>query len=214
MDIFQAIEMDDTDAAIAFLDADPALATSTSEEKATPILHAMYHQNDALAHALADRVTANGGAINLHEAAAIDDAARVRELLAAGGTVDGRTLDGFTPLQLAAFFGAPEAAADLIGAGADVNAVADNPMRIQPLHAAAAGRNTDVAVMLIEAGADVNARQRHGWTPLHTAAQHGDAELVTALLAAGASATVANDDGRTPADLAVDAGCADLFPAG
>ena len=63
-----------------------------------------------------------------------------------GRPVDGRTADGFTPLQLAAYFGAPGAAADLIAAGADVDAVADNPMRIQPLHAAAAGRHSAVAL--------------------------------------------------------------------
>src|SRR6185312_9224128 len=111
MDIFQAIEMEDVDAAVAFLDADPSLAGACSEERATPVLHAMYQQNDALARTLAARIVAGGGALSLAEAAAIDDVARVREVLAGGGEPDGRTPDGFTPLQLAAFFGAPGAAA-------------------------------------------------------------------------------------------------------
>jgi ankyrin repeat protein len=213
MNIFEAIEMDDQAGASALLAADPALASTLGEDGATPVLHAMYRQNDALAHALAAQITAAGGQLSLAEAAAIDDIERVRVLLAAGEPVDGRTADGFTPLQLSAFFGAPGAAADLIAAGADVDAVADNPMRIQPLHAAAAGRHGEIATMLIAAGADVNTAQRHGWTPLHTAAHNGDAILVGELLAAGASTTATNDDGRTAAEIAAEGGFPDLFAA-
>ena len=81
-----------------------------------------------------------------------------------------------------------------------------NPMRIQPLHAAAAGRHGDIAVLLIDAGADVNAKQSHGWTPLHSAAANGDGELVDRLVAAGADPAATNDDGKTAADIATDSG--------
>jgi ankyrin repeat protein len=211
VDIFSAIEMDDQAAASELLAADPTLATAHSDEGATPVLHAMYHQNDDLAHLLAAQIIGAGGQIGLGEAAAIDDVERVQALLAAGADIESRTPDGFTPLQLAAFFGAEQTAAALIAAGANVNTVADNPMQIQPLHAAVANRRTAIGVLLIEAGADVNAAQRHGWTPLHTAALHGDAALIDALIAAGASTTVANDAGRTPIDLATEAGFGDLF---
>ncbi len=214
MDIFSAIEMDDQAAAAEFLAADPSLATAHSDEGATPVLHAMYHQNDDLAHLLAAQIIAAGGRIGLGEAAAINDVERVQALLATGAGIESRTPDGFTPLQLAAFFGAEQTAAALIAAGADVNAVAENPMQIQPLHAAVANRRTTIGVRLIEAGADVNAAQRHGWTPLHTAALHGDAALITALIAAGASTTATNDAGRTPIDLATEAGYGELFPSG
>jgi len=107
---------------------------------------------------------------------------------------------------LAAYFGAPAAAAELIGAGADLNSVAENPMRIQPLHAAAAGRHGDVAGLLIDAGAEVNAKQNHGWTPLHSAAANGDGELVDRLVAAGADPAATNDDGKTAAEIATDRG--------
>jgi uncharacterized protein len=213
VDIFSAIEMDDHAAAVALLAADPGLAQARSDEGATPILHAKYHQNDLLATELAAQVARDGGALTLAEAAALDDVDRVRVCLAAGEPIDAATPDGFTALQLAAFFGAPGTADVLIGAGADLNAVAANAMRVQPLHAATAGRHTDIAKMLIAAGADVSTAQRHGWTPLHTAASHGDATLVAALVAAGASPDVANDAGRTPRDLATEAGYGDLFAA-
>lgn len=211
MNIFEAIEMDDLTAATTLLAGEPGLATTVGEDGATPVLHAMYRQNVSLAHALADQIAKAGGSLSLAEAAGIDDVDRVSTLLDAGEPIEGRTADGFTPLQLAAFFGAPAAAHRLIRAGADVNAVSDNPMQIQPLHAATAGRHGEIATLLIAAGADVDTPQRHGWTPLHTAAHHGDAKLVEQLLAAGASTTARNDDGRTPAEVGSEAGFPDLF---
>lgn len=204
--IFEAIERDDTDAALGALRADPAAAHARHESGVGPVLYAMYRHNFALARDLA----AAAGDLDLPEAAAVDDAGRVRELLGAGAAIEERTADGFTPLQLAAYFGAPAATEVLLGAGADVHAVADNPMRIQPLHAAAAGRHAAVAAQLIRAGADVHATQSHGYTPLHSAARNGDAALVEALLAAGADPAASTDDGRTPAQLAAAAGHADL----
>jgi len=202
-DVFAAIEAGDEATAVAFLRAEPRLAHVPGPGGATPVLHAMYRGQGTLARALAAEVAE----LDLADAAAIDATDRVRELLAADlDVVDGRTPDGFTPLQLAAFFGAPGAAGLLIEAGADVNAVANNPMRIQPLHAAAAGRHGDIAKLLIGAGADVNGRQQHDFTPLHAAAQNGDTDLLDALLAAGADPAATTDDGRVAATLAEAAG--------
>jgi ankyrin repeat protein len=201
-DIFAAIDAGDNATAMALLRDDPAIARAHGgAEGVTPVLHAMYQYKFDLARALAGAA----GALDLAEAAAVDDVTQVRERLAAGVEPDRRTSDGFTPLQLAAYFGAPAAAAELISAGADLNAVADNPMRIQALHAAAAGRHGDVAALLIDAGAAVNSKQRHGWTPLHSAAANGDETLVTRLLAAGADPAATNDDGHTAADVAMSA---------
>ncbi|HEX2043005.1 MAG TPA: ankyrin repeat domain-containing protein, partial [Acidimicrobiales bacterium] len=44
--------------------------------------------------------------------------------------------DGFTPLQLASFFGHPAAVRVLLDRGADVGAVSANPMHLQALHSA------------------------------------------------------------------------------
>jgi ankyrin repeat protein len=117
--------------------------------------------------------------------------------------------DGFTALHFAAFFGGAPAALLLLDAGADPDAAARNPMRVAPIHSAAAGR-TAVVPLLIERGADVNARQQGGWTALHEAAHRGDLELTEALLAAGADPRLANDEGITAAQLARDAGHAAL----
>ena len=166
------------------------------------VLGALYQGQPELARRLAGE--ADG--LTLAEAAALDEVTRVRELLDHGGEADGRTPDGFTPLHLAAFFGAPRVAAVLLERGADPGAVAGNPMRVQPLHSAAAGRHRDIAALLVAAGADVDARQREGFTPLLAAALHGDVELARILLAAGADPELANDAGVRPAELATQHG--------
>src|SRR5436190_15977114 len=167
------------------------------EFTAMDVLGALYQGQPELARRLARE--ADG--LALAEAAALDEVTRVRELLDHGGEADGRTPDGFTPLHLAAFFGAPRVAALLLEHGADAGATADNPMRVQPLHSAAASRHYEIAALLIAAGADVNARQQAGYTPLQAAAANGDLKLVRALLKAGADPQATNDAGTTGADL-------------
>src|SRR6266511_100097 len=161
---------------------------------------------DALDQGPARRLAARRGALDLAEAAALDDAARVAELIEGGAAADTRTPDGYTPLQLAAFFGAPAAAALLLQRGADPGAVADNPMRVQPLHAAVAGRHHEIAARLVAAGVDVDARQQGGYTPLLAAAGSGDTALVRLLVDAGADPGLADDQGVRPAELAAQHG--------
>jgi ankyrin repeat protein len=94
----------------------------------------------------------------------------------------------------------------LVKHGADVNAVANNPMLVQPLHSAAAAGRADIVQLLLESGADANARQQGGFIALHAAAQNGDHAMVKLLLDHGADAAAATDDGRTAADIADAAG--------
>ena len=104
-----------------------------------------------------------------------------------------------------------EAVERVLGAGADLNAVARNAeLQVAPLHSAAAGSHASIVAILLEHGADPNVRQGGGFTPLHAAAQNGDRESVEALLESGADPALANDEGRTPADLARAAGHDDL----
>ncbi len=124
--------------------------------------------------------------------------------------VDGRAADGFTALHLAAFFGRPSVARLLLDRGADPNARATGPLRVQPLHSAVAGGHEAVAAMLIEAGAEVNAAQDGGYTPLMGAAQNGLAATVALLLAEGADPDALNEDVLTAADLADRAGHAEI----
>jgi uncharacterized protein len=162
------------------------------------LLEALYRgDRDTVEAALAERPD-----LTIFEAAAVGESERVRELLSVRPDSAGDwSPDGFTALHLAAFFGRETVAALLLERGADVSAVARNPLHVQPLHSAAAGGHTAVARLLLEHGADPDARQEGGFVPLHAAAQAGNDELYELLLASGADQDAATDDGRTAADL-------------
>jgi ankyrin repeat protein len=118
--------------------------------------------------------------------------------------------DGYTPLQLACFFGREEVARYLVENGADVHAVSQNSMTIMPIHAAAAGNHNAIVRLLLEAGADSNATQQDGFRPLHAAAQNGNAELVRLMLDHKADPTLTTATGQTAADVAMAAGHGDI----
>jgi ankyrin repeat protein len=160
------------------------------------LMSALY-RND---RAQADSLLAANPTFDVFEAAALGNAGRLAELLPA--YANARSDDGYTPLQLAAFFAQPDAVALLLQNGADVHAVSENDMRIQPLHAALVQGNRRVVELLLDAGADVNARQHGGWTALQAAAQHGSAELAALLLERGADPALAMDEGKTALDVA------------
>lgn len=167
----------------ALVATEPALAATALPDGRSAILFAKYNGRADIVRIL----LASGLRLNLAEAAAVGETDRVRRILEAWpDAANHYSSDGFTPLQLACFFGYPDSARLLIDAGADVLAVAHNAMQIQPIHAAVAARNADIVRMLIAAGADVNARQQDDFTPLAAARQNQDQVIEEMLVAAGA----------------------------
>jgi ankyrin repeat protein len=153
-----------------------------------PILLALYKGERDRARELA----AEAGSLDVFEAAALGDAARVEELLREDPELaKAWTSDGFTALHYAAFFGSPEAVRALVAAGADLDARSTNQEfapEATPLHSAVAAGRMDNAEALLEAGADPNARQHGGFTPLMEAEQRGDLDFAELLIRHGASA--------------------------
>lgn len=151
------------------------------------VLGAIYRGDRDEAERLAD-----GKELDIFEASALGRTERVRELLDADRELaNAWAEDGFQPLGLASFFGHEDAARVLVEHGAEVNSASRNPMRVMPLHSAAAAQDPDVrfsiAKLLLEAGADPNARQQDDYTPLMAADQHGDSRLRELLVAHGAN---------------------------
>ena len=177
------------------------------EDGVSALLTAVYRGDSAAVAA----ILAGGPELNIFEASAVGDAARVRALVDADPTlVRAFAPDGFHPLGLAAFFKHPEVVILLIAAGADVSAPSRNGMKVTALHSAIAGQDRESTLALIAAGADVNVAQQDAFTALHEAAQNGDREIVDALLAAGADPSLVVGDGSRPADLARKYGHAEL----
>ncbi|KAJ5802464.1 uncharacterized protein N7503_004914 [Penicillium pulvis] len=146
--------------------------------------------------------------------------------------VDGRDIDGNTPLLLAIkerhYYMAVEllnrfiewhlqrnmAAGNLIGYGTSiqregcyvVNVDAQNNDDDTPLSIAMEDAAPDVILKLIDAGVNPNTQDRSGQTPLSWASERGDQRIVKLLLERGANPNILDSSGRTPLSRASERG--------
>src|SRR5712691_6573889 len=207
-EFFDAIRAGDVARVRGLLAADPELVNRRNERGHSPVLIAQYHHKRDVVAVLLDA----GPELDLFDACAVGRTKRVAEVLDQDPSqVNAYSGDGFYPLGLAAFFGHPETVRLLLARGADVAQAARNPMRVQALHAAAAGRSFEAVRLLVEAGAPVNGRQQEGWTPLQEAVQSGDVEMTRYLLAHGADPRQQNDAGKSAIGLAAERGNAEIL---
>jgi len=125
-------------------------------------------------------------------------------------TPNGVSLQGATPLALAADINNLDAVKALIAAGADPLITTEkgtSPLML------AAGAGTDVVrsrspaeravaiqtvTFLVDQGSDVNAAGQYGWTALHSAAYQGLNDVVEFLVGKGAKLDVKDGFGQTP----------------
>jgi ankyrin repeat protein len=196
----------------AAIEADPANASWRDPQGVSALLWSVYCGQQAVRDLLRARLEADGISLNIFEAAAIGDEARLRSILEASpGAAQSFSGDGWTPLHLAAAFGTPAAVTTLLAKGALVDAVSRNAQQNQPLHAAAAlGRNPESIRLLVEHGADVNAPQAGGFTAIFSAAAANRKDLAELLAAQGADPRRASAQGKTPSDFARERGHAEL----
>ena len=181
--IFESIKAGDIDAVRAAIKDDPGAAAARDDKGLSAVRAALYAQKQDIA----DVILEAKPELDVFDAAAAGDADRLAELLDDDADlVKARSEDGFTPLHLAAFFDRGPCVRVLLDKGADVNAVSENDMRVQPLHSAVAAQSRQVAAALLMAGADVNARQEGGFTPLLAAEEHEDEEMIRLLMDHGA----------------------------
>lgn len=183
----------------------PHLANALSRDGVPAVRLATYYGQDVIAEMLADTA---GVELEIWDGTALGRLAVIEESYQRWGDyiLNEFSRDGYTPLQLACFFGREEIARYLIEKGAKVNAASRNAMAVQPLHSAVAGDHTAIVALLLDAGADPNATQQDGFRPLHAAAQNGNAEIIQLLLAHGAHPTLPDDHGRRPRQVAEDKG--------
>lgn len=160
----------------------------------------------------AEAVKAQGG-LGFHDAALVNDVARMDALLgSAPWSIDLLSPDGWTALHLAGFFGSDAALERLLARGANARVMGRAFEQNLALHAAAAGRRIGkpAYAKLIAATGDPDVLQKQGYTALMIAASNGFTAAVEVLLAASADRTIKLADGKSAADIARDRGHADL----
>lgn len=195
--LIEAIQKGDAERVGALLDEDRALLNAKSGS-ITAVLLALYHGHPQIAQMFVQR----GARLSFPEACALGHAGAMKMLDADPSLLNAYSEDGFPPLGLAIFFGHPDLAKALIERGADINAVAKNPQRVAPVHAAATVRDRATMRLLLERGADANARQQLGFTPFHSAASRGDIDMAKLLMDFGADPNARTEDGKNAVDIA------------
>lgn len=131
----------------------------------------------------AGALAADDKAVQLLEASARGDAARVSGLLAEGAPIEARDTQGNTPLLRATQGNHADTARVLIEAGANVNA--QNQMQDSAYLLAGAQGYRDILSLTLRHGADLKSTNRYGGTALIPACERGHVEVVKTLLEAG-----------------------------
>lgn len=206
MDITQLetlIENNQLEEIVALLSQKPSLATQLTSHQISPMLLACYYKKMDIASAIVEFMPE----LSIFDACAVgkfDDVTLI--VFKNPKIVNEYSVDGFTPLGLACYFGHEEIARFLVLKGAEVNLPSKNGFNVFPIHSAVASNNYNIAKMLLDAGAYPNVCQKSGVAPLHSAAQLGNIEMIILLLEHGAEVTLRMEGGKLPADLAAEKG--------
>jgi len=116
--------------------------------------------------------------------------------------------DGYTALHWAGIRAHWRIFAELVAAGAPVDAVGGDGGA--PLHWACHHDRADMAQLLLDAGATLDIHNRWGRTPLHVAARRGCRNVAGLLLEHGADPNAATAEGWTPLHVASRSGQPEL----
>jgi len=189
------------------LSRNPELVKQKTSHDISPLLLACYYHKPQIVQIILKYITT----ITIHEACAVGLLQHVQMMIDhKKEIIDEISLQGFTPLGIAAHFGQEDIVKLLLTHRADPNIPSQNGYHVYPLHAALSANNSNISKMLIEAGAEVNAQQQGKISPLHLAAQHGNIELIILLLEHGANVQHFSTAGSSAADLAAAKGFHDI----
>jgi ankyrin repeat protein len=197
--LFEAIRSGDLAAVKSLVEGDASLASARSDAGVSGVLTAVYMGRNEIR----DFLIASGAVLELPEAAALGNLARVRELIEKNfAQAKSLSPDGFPVVALAAFLGHLEVVQYLAAQGADINAAATNGSGYNALTGAVTSGHAAVVQWLLEHGANANYRYSVGYSPLLTAAANGRLDIAKLLLAHGADPHATTNDGKSALDLA------------
>jgi uncharacterized protein len=199
--LFEAIRAGNSASALSLLTSDPSLASAKNDSGVSAVLLSVYSGR----HEIRDLLVARGAILEIHDAAAVGNLERAKELVERNPAVaKALSPDGFPVVALAAVFGHLSVARYLTEHGADINASATNGSGYNALTGAVAGGHLEIVRWLLESGADANYRYGAGYSPLLTAAANGHLEIVQLLVAQGADANATTNDGKSALTLATE----------
>ncbi len=202
-----------TPAVMKLLLAKGADVNAANSRKSTPLFWALADEAKVkllLAQGATVSARLSDGRSITYQAASMSNALPVLHLLLdQGASVDAKTLNGTTPLMMAARRADLAAMNLLLDRKADVNA--RNAAGSTALMGAAATGRAEAVKLLLAEGANATLRTKKNETALADAATTGDEATVKLLLDAGAEVNVADARGYTP--LLYAAG-SDTMPAG
>lgn len=192
---FEAIRSGDLATVKSLVGTDASLASARNDSGVSGVLTAVYMGRGEIR----DFLVASGAAMELAEAAAVGNLARVRELIEKDlARADSFSPDGFPVVALAAFLGHLEVVQYLVAQGADINAPATNGSGYNALTGAVTSGHAAVVQWLLQHGANANYRYSGGYSPLLTAAANGRLDIAKLLLAHGADPHATTNDGKSP----------------
>ena len=199
-EFFEAVQAGQAAKVEEFLQRDRSLLAAKSPRRGfSPVVVAAYYGQQGVLEML----LRHHPDLDVHEAALVGDAGRVRELVERKpellGAISG---DGFPPLGLAAYMGRPEVVRYLLSRGADANYAAPETS-FTALTGAVSNGHEDVVRILLEHGAKANYHYEGGkLTPLHAAIMEGRVGIVKLLLEHGADANAKMATGQSALALA------------
>ncbi len=200
-----AIKAGDAAGVESMLGEHPELVQLTIESVPTTLL-AYYYGHPEIGRLIAQ----HKGELSLYEAAVLGDVGQLKAR-ASGSDLDVHSIDGFTALGFASYFGQAEVVHVLLDLGASPNVPSANPLGVAPLHSALSAQAYEIVELLLSHGADPNLASKEGWTPLHYTASSADISMTDRLLKAGAKPGLQkNSDGKHAADLAREQGAEDV----
>jgi ankyrin repeat protein len=197
--LFEAIRSGDLAAVKSLVGTDASLASARNDSGVSALLAAVYLSRGGIR----DFLISSGAVLELPEAAAVGNLARVRELVENNpAQASSLSPDGFPVVALAAFLGHREVVEYLAARGADINAPASNGSGYNALTGAVTSGHAAVVEWLLEHGANANYRYSAGYSPLLTAAANGRLDIARLLLAHGADPHATTNDGKSALSLA------------
>lgn len=202
INVFDLIDKNNDEIIENILREDVSILGIPNQDGITPLLYALYTGKKKLA----EKMYSKNFNFSIFEYIGMQDIERVKDCINKEPTVvNGYSLDGWTALHLASFWGNKKIVLLLIEHGAiqDIPSKSKASSGNSALQAAIAMQQFEIVELLLSKGANPNFLQKpSNFTPLHIAASRDNEKIISLLLEKGADKTQKSTDGKLPIDIA------------